>query len=126
MPNPPESVGLSTQHYWMQIVIRNATQFYVRHTGSMIFSGRYWPTALPPPDIPPFTVNQFAACNLEQSVGSGTAGGTSFKVDLENTGHAGGQQVDFSIVRIVAATASSKTITHASSAGLGGSSHWSG
>ncbi|KAH7100900.1 hypothetical protein BKA62DRAFT_208782 [Auriculariales sp. MPI-PUGE-AT-0066] len=89
--NPPRPAAIEHEkHHWIQIAIRNATQFTLRPTDTYLDTGKYWPAA-PPVDVQPFSVGTFAACNRDWDPRAAT-GGTAFSMELDSS-----NQLPFSI-----------------------------
>ncbi|KAH7102335.1 hypothetical protein BKA62DRAFT_112025 [Auriculariales sp. MPI-PUGE-AT-0066] len=89
--NPPRPAAIEHEkHHWIQIAIRNATQFALRPTDTYLDTGKYWPAA-PPVDVQPFSVGTFAACNRDWDARA-ASGGTTFSMELDSS-----NQIPFSI-----------------------------
>ncbi|KAI1171819.1 hypothetical protein F4777DRAFT_564120 [Nemania sp. FL0916] len=79
---PPPPQDLKDKHRWMQITLKNATQFPLLLDQTYFDSGRYW-TA--PAGSSAFDQNVFSVCNKDHSPVTGASGGTSFQIVLDKT-----------------------------------------
>ncbi|KAI0373241.1 hypothetical protein BV20DRAFT_1050152 [Pilatotrama ljubarskyi] len=81
---PPPPPGIKDKYRWLQGTIKNETQFQIQLIDSYFDSGRYW-TA--PTDIAPFTQMTFSCCNSDGSFLTGVAGGTAFRIIMNESVH---------------------------------------
>ncbi|CDO68902.1 hypothetical protein BN946_scf185000.g45 [Trametes cinnabarina] len=81
---PPPPPGLKDKWRWLQCTLKNETQFKIQLLDSYFNSGRYWDS---PKDVDPFTQMVFSCCNDDGSILTGVAGGTAFRVILNESVH---------------------------------------
>ncbi|KAG5653508.1 hypothetical protein H0H81_012580 [Sphagnurus paluster] len=77
-PSPPQELKDKTT--WLQCTLKNETQFNVLFRDTYFESGTYWD---PPRSFGPFEQCVFSCINEDNAI-SGAAGGTSFRLVLDN------------------------------------------
>ena len=90
LPIPEPSRELKTKFRWLQLTLKNETQFSGRPSATCFDAGRYWDA---PAAIAPFTQSTWSACSGDISVATGAAGGAVFHFEF------GGAQMDVALVR---------------------------
>lgn len=91
LPNPTPSLGLQEKNRWIQIIIKNQTQFQLAPNGTFYDTGRYWD---PPRECGQFAQMAFSACNGDWDP-RGATGGTAFQVRLDDS-----HVYDIAVVRL--------------------------
>ncbi|EJD41452.1 hypothetical protein AURDEDRAFT_169614 [Auricularia subglabra TFB-10046 SS5] len=79
-PNPEPSSALSKKPHWMQVVVKNQTQFNISPLNPpFLDSGKYWSL---PQEQEPFSQAAFGVCNRDWDP-RGATGGTAFRLHLD-------------------------------------------
>ncbi|KAI0373243.1 hypothetical protein BV20DRAFT_1050153 [Pilatotrama ljubarskyi] len=79
-PIPKPASDLQEKYRWLQCTLKNETQFDIVLLDTYFDSGRYW-TA--PGNVNAFDQMVWSACNRDDSVFTGVAGGTGFRIMMD-------------------------------------------